>query len=159
MLDFVTVFAHELTLSPQQLPTYVEELTSTLASHCYKQQHAQQDSGQLAEFAGTPAQSFQRIEAAMTEGHPCFVANNGRIGVGRGDYLRYAPETGAETPLAGWRPTITGPPSPTLVQHSPRSRHWITCCDSSWARRSCAGCAGSWNTCWPAPIGTRISTC
>ena len=101
VLDFVTVFAHELTLSPQQLPTYVEELTSTLASHCYKQQHAQQDSGQLAEFAGTPAQSFQRIEAAMTEGHPCFVANNGRIGVGRGDYLRYAPETGAETAL-GW---------------------------------------------------------
>ena len=31
----------------------------------------------------------------MTEGHPCFVANNGRLGFGVDDYPRYAPEAGA----------------------------------------------------------------
>ncbi|UMG93803.1 IucA/IucC family protein [Nocardioides sp. TF02-7] len=30
----------------------------------------------------------------MTEGHPAFVANNGRIGFGIDDYLRFAPEAG-----------------------------------------------------------------
>ena len=28
----------------------------------------------------------------MTEGHPCFVANSGRLGFDAADYLRYAPE-------------------------------------------------------------------
>ncbi|MGO2051587.1 GNAT family N-acetyltransferase [Glutamicibacter sp. 287] len=101
VLDFVTLFATELTLSEAQLPTYLEELNSTLGSHCYKQAHALHDSTQLAEAAGSPAESFQRIESSMTEGHPCFVANNGRIGVGSLDYLRYAPETGSAIRL-GW---------------------------------------------------------
>ena len=30
----------------------------------------------------------------MTEGHPAFVANNGRIGFGADDYAAFAPETG-----------------------------------------------------------------
>ena len=29
-----------------------------------------------------PAADFQAIETGMTEGHPCFVANNGRLGFG-----------------------------------------------------------------------------
>ncbi|MGC0270501.1 GNAT family N-acetyltransferase [Glutamicibacter soli] len=101
VLDFVTLYRQELTLSEAQLPTYLEELSSTLSSHCYKQLQASHSSAQLAQLAGTAAQSFQRIEAAMTEGHPCFVANNGRMGLGRADYLRYAPETGTALPL-GW---------------------------------------------------------
>ena len=36
---------------------------------------------------------FQTVERAMTEGHPCFVANNGRLGFGVHEYLSYAPET------------------------------------------------------------------
>lgn len=100
-IEFITLFAEELTLSPAQLPTYLEELSSTLSSHCYKQVHATHDSAQLAEFNGSAAQSFQLIESSMTEGHPCFVANNGRMGIGRTDYLKYAPETGAALHL-GW---------------------------------------------------------
>lgn len=101
VLDFVTLYRSELTLGEAQLPTYLEELSSTLSSHCYKQLQASHSSAQLARFAGTAAQSFQRIEAAMTEGHPCFVANNGRMGLGRTDFLRYAPETGTALRL-GW---------------------------------------------------------
>lgn len=100
VLDFLTHFASDLTLQPEQLPTYLEEVSSTLASHCFKQLHAL-SSEQLASFTGTVAESFQRIEAAMTEGHPCFVANSGRIGVGRSDYVRFAPEAGSAQRL-GW---------------------------------------------------------
>ncbi|MDR4533472.1 GNAT family N-acetyltransferase [Glutamicibacter sp. PS] len=101
VLDFITSFAERLTLREEQLPTYLEELNSTLAGHCYKQLHADHSSADLAEFSGDAASAFQRIEAAMTEGHPCFVANNGRMGIGRTDYLRYAPETGSAIKL-GW---------------------------------------------------------
>jgi siderophore synthetase component len=41
------------------------------------------------------AESFQQVEAAMSEGHPSFVANNGRIGFSLSDYRAYAPERGA----------------------------------------------------------------
>ena len=41
------------------------------------------------------AVDFQAIERSMTEGHPCFVANNGRLGFGIADYRAFAPETGA----------------------------------------------------------------
>ena len=37
---------------------------------------------------------FQQVETSMTEGHPSFVANNGRIGFDSGDFQSYAPEAG-----------------------------------------------------------------
>src|SRR5690606_12135675 len=42
---------------------------------------------------------IQAIEMAMTEGHPCFVANNGRIGFDAMDCRAYAPEAGAPVKL------------------------------------------------------------
>lgn len=42
---------------------------------------------------------FQEIETGMTEGHPCFVANNGRLGFGIHEYLSYAPETASPVRL------------------------------------------------------------
>lgn len=42
---------------------------------------------------------FQVIETGMTEGHPCFVANNGRLGFGVREYLSYAPETASPVRL------------------------------------------------------------
>ncbi|GAA0729916.1 IucA/IucC family siderophore biosynthesis protein [Dactylosporangium roseum] len=83
VLDFCTELRSSLGLSPEILPVYLEELSSTLAGIAYK--------------LGKPAvdlafADFQAIETAMTEGHPCFVANNGRLGFGLRDYHRYAPE-------------------------------------------------------------------
>jgi siderophore synthetase component len=40
---------------------------------------------------------FQDIETGMSEGHPCFVANNGRFGFDAAEYRAYAPE--AASPL------------------------------------------------------------
>ncbi len=92
---FVLAFRDTLGLSAAQLPVYLEEIGSTLASHCYKQLHSTASAAELAAGTGDAVADFQRTEAAMTEGHPCFVANNGRLGLGANDYLAYAPETGA----------------------------------------------------------------
>lgn len=91
-LNFIIEFKPLLTLSDNLLPTYLEEITNTLCSSVFKMQNSAPDSAALTNA------DFQTVEAAMTEGHPCFVANNGRIGFDARDYLAYAPEVA--TPVA-----------------------------------------------------------
>ncbi len=102
-LRFITEFRNTLGIREEMLPVYLEEISSTLASHAYKQWRAQPSSAELA--AGVTggadaAADFQTIERSMTEGHPCFVANNGRLGFGIADYHAFAPEAGAPVLLA-----------------------------------------------------------
>ncbi|MFI9603719.1 IucA/IucC family protein [Streptomyces sp. NPDC052043] len=92
-LDFFIEFKASLGLSDEILPIYLEEISSTLASTCYKLAKPQVTSAELAKG------SFQDIETGMTEGHPCFVANNGRLGFGVHEYLSYAPETASPVRL------------------------------------------------------------
>lgn len=75
------------------LPTYLEEIASTLGGRAWKLRPDAPTSAALADA------DFQTLEAAMSEGHPCFLANNGRIGYGIDDYLAYAPETGQRVRL------------------------------------------------------------
>ncbi len=86
-LKFILEFRYTLGIPEHLLPVYLEEISSTLSSAAYKLQHQKLSSQELTNS------SFQRIEHAMTEGHPCFVANNGRIGFNSEDYINYAPET------------------------------------------------------------------
>ncbi|MFE2969407.1 IucA/IucC family protein [Streptomyces sp. NPDC059340] len=86
-LDFFIELKTSLGLSDEVLPVYLEEISSTLAGICFKLTKPQIPSAELAKA------SFQEIETGMTEGHPCFVANNGRLGFGLHEYLSYAPET------------------------------------------------------------------
>ncbi|WP_410539753.1 IucA/IucC family protein [Streptomyces sp. KL2] len=90
---FFTEFRGALGLSDEILPVYLEEISSTLASTAYK---LAKKPVTAAELAGG---DFQAIETGMTEGHPCFVANNGRLGFGIHEYLAYAPETAAPVRL------------------------------------------------------------
>ncbi|MER6299217.1 IucA/IucC family siderophore biosynthesis protein [Kitasatospora sp. NPDC001539] len=85
-VDFFIELRSTLGLSDQVLPVYLEEITSTLAGTAYK---LDRDEPTAAELAGA---GFQAIETGMTEGHPGFVANNGRIGFDGEEYHRYAPE-------------------------------------------------------------------
>ena len=57
----------------------------------------------------------------MTEGHPCFVANNGRLGFGIHEYHAYAPETASPRPAHLAR----RPPRPRHLhrRRRPRLRH------------------------------------
>ncbi|MGW4085430.1 IucA/IucC family protein [Streptomyces sp. NPDC004822] len=85
-LDFFVELQKSLGLSDEILPVYLEEISSTLSGTCYKLTKPQVPAAELAQSG------FQEIEAGMTEGHPCFVANNGRLGFGVHEYLEYAPE-------------------------------------------------------------------
>ncbi|MEV3928339.1 IucA/IucC family siderophore biosynthesis protein [Streptomyces sp. NPDC053728] len=85
-LEFFIELRSTLGLSAEILPVYLEEISSTLAGTAYKLTKEPTTSAELA-VAG-----FQAVETGMTEGHPCFVANNGRLGFGVDAYRAYAPE-------------------------------------------------------------------
>ncbi|MDO0927591.1 IucA/IucC family siderophore biosynthesis protein [Streptomyces sp. TG1A-8] len=92
-LDFCIEMRRTLGLSDEILPVYLEEISSTLSGTCYKLTKPPVTAAELAHA------SFQEIETGMTEGHPCFVANNGRLGFGVHEYLAYAPETASPVRL------------------------------------------------------------
>ncbi|MCT7350852.1 IucA/IucC family siderophore biosynthesis protein [Streptomyces sp. 15-116A] len=92
-LDFFIELQKSLGLSDEVLPVYLEEISSTLSGTCYKLTKPQIPAAELARA------DFQAIETGMTEGHPCFVANNGRLGFGIHEYLSYAPETASPVRL------------------------------------------------------------
>ncbi|MCX4811257.1 IucA/IucC family siderophore biosynthesis protein [Streptomyces sp. NBC_01239] len=92
-LDFFIELKQALGLSKEILPVYLEEISSTLSGTCYKLTKPQVPVAELAKS------DFQAIETGMTEGHPCFVANNGRLGFGIHEYLSYAPETASPVRL------------------------------------------------------------
>jgi siderophore synthetase component len=101
-LRFITEFKDTLGIRELMLPVYLEEISSTLAGHSYKQWLGQPSAGELVAgvTGGNDAVAdFQAIERSMTEGHPCFVANNGRLGFGISDYRAFAPEIGAPVRL------------------------------------------------------------
>jgi siderophore synthetase component len=90
---FIAEFAPALGIPEQLLPTYLEELAATLASTCWKLEH------QTLTAAYLVGAGHQAVEGAMSEGHPAFVANNGRIGFDVDDHARWAPETGNDLRL------------------------------------------------------------
>ncbi|WP_262057982.1 IucA/IucC family protein [Streptomyces sp. STR69] len=92
-LEFFIELQKSLGLSEAILPVYLEEISSTLSGTCYKLTKPQPPVAELVRS------DFQAIETGMTEGHPCFVANNGRLGFGVHEYLSYAPETASPVRL------------------------------------------------------------
>lgn len=84
--DLILDLRDTLGLTPQVLPVYLEEISSTLAGTAFK---LSRPAMTAAELAVAP---FQAVETGMTEGHPCFVANNGRLGFSIEDFHGYAPE-------------------------------------------------------------------
>lgn len=94
-LQFVIECRQRLAIRDELLPIYLDEISSTLFSSAFKRAKANAPtSAQLAE-----ATDFQAIEVAMIEGHPGFVANNGRLGFSAVDYAAYAPEAGTDIRL------------------------------------------------------------
>lgn len=92
-LAFITELRTTLSLGEEIIPVYLEEISSTLASTAYKLAAPHISAAELARA------DFQAIETGMTEGHPCFVANNGRLGFDIAEYRAYAPETGSPVRL------------------------------------------------------------
>lgn len=108
-LELVAELQPLLQIPDDLVATYLEELSSTLAAACAKRERELGGtSPQVPELLSAlapeqvddgdedrrRADAFQAAEAAMTEGHPGFLANNGRIGFSLDDYRAYAPERG-----------------------------------------------------------------
>ncbi|SCX38806.1 Siderophore synthetase component [Klenkia marina] len=85
-VQFVLDVRGALRLSDAVLPVYLEEITSTLASRAFKAARGLPTSAELVDA------DFQTVETSMTEGHPCFVANNGRLGFTAAEFGQHAPE-------------------------------------------------------------------
>jgi len=92
-IKFIIEFCHTLGIDKDKLPTYMEEISSTLYGSAYKYAKNSHSAQELTQA------SYQEVEAAMSEGHPSFIANNGRIGFDAIDYLNFAPETGVSIKL------------------------------------------------------------
>ena len=107
-LELVLDLREDLGLSQEVLPVYLEEITSTLASSAFRMVRGQPRATELARA------DFQEIEAGMTEGHPCFVANNGRLGFDAAEYRAYAPEAARPVRLV-W---VAARRSRTVLTHS-----------------------------------------
>ncbi|VFR53012.1 Siderophore [Alcaligin] biosynthesis complex, long chain @ Siderophore synthetase component, ligase [plant metagenome] len=90
-LQFIIDVRARIGIKEELLPIYLDEISSTLYGAAFKL--AKADAPSSAELAQT--QDFQSIEVAMREGHPGFVANNGRLGFNAADYRAYAPEAGS----------------------------------------------------------------
>ena len=88
--QFIIEFNRQLGVDPHKLPTYIEEISNTLYGSAYKHTKAGVNSNSLVNA------DFQTIESAMMEGHPAFVANNGRVGFDGKDYFNYAPESASK---------------------------------------------------------------
>ncbi|TKB50116.1 GNAT family N-acetyltransferase [Ferrimonas aestuarii] len=89
-IAFIGEFQHVLGINDRQLPLYLEEIASTLRASAYKLSHGEREVDTLINA------DFQALEAAMSEGHPAFIANNGRIGFGQQDFNDFAPEAGSQ---------------------------------------------------------------
>lgn len=88
-LELVLELQPDLQVPDALLPLYLEELSSTLASAAYKVHHGGPCVAELVDA------DLATVERAMTEGHPGFVANNGRIGFGVAEHAAYSPEAAA----------------------------------------------------------------
>ncbi|GAB2456471.1 IucA/IucC family protein [Jatrophihabitans fulvus] len=91
--DLVLDLRGALGIPDGNVDVYLEEIAACLAGRAWKLRPDAPTSAELLDAA------FQVIEAAMTEGHPGFVANNGRLGFGVADHAAYAPETGSRVRL------------------------------------------------------------
>ncbi|GAB08195.1 putative siderophore biosynthesis protein [Gordonia araii NBRC 100433] len=87
-------FAETMGLAGDDLTAYLEEVVNTLALGAGRPAELRVTARDLARGETDPVVAFQSVEAAMTEGHPCFIANAGRIGFSADDLHRYAPEFG-----------------------------------------------------------------
>lgn len=85
-LEFMAEFQKELGIATDKLPIYLEEISNTLYGSAYKHTKLGISASELLHA------DFQQIEAAMMEGHPAFVANNGRVGFDAKDFRTYSPE-------------------------------------------------------------------
>ncbi|MFK7113976.1 IucA/IucC family protein [Flavobacterium oreochromis] len=86
LVSFIIEFKEVLEIPTDLLPTYLEEINATLYSTGYKITNEKILANEL------PNTDYQTIEHAVTEGHPCFLANSGKNGFSSIDFKTFSPE-------------------------------------------------------------------
>lgn len=88
--DLVLDLRDRLGITDEVLPVYLDEIQSTLSAAAFSRLR------DVPDARGLLSASYAEVESTMDEGHPCFVATNGRIGFDLDDHDRYAPEAGED---------------------------------------------------------------
>ncbi|OUE25327.1 GNAT family N-acetyltransferase [Clavibacter michiganensis] len=88
--DLVLDLRDRLGITDEVLPVYLDEIQSTLSAAAFSRLR------DVPDACGLLTASYAEVESTMDEGHPCFVATNGRIGFDLDDHDRYAPEAGED---------------------------------------------------------------
>ncbi|MBM7387884.1 siderophore synthetase component [Clavibacter michiganensis] len=88
--DLVLDLRDRLGITDEVLPVYLDEIQSTLSAAAFSRLR------DVPDARGLLTASYAEVESTMDEGHPCFVATNGRIGFDLHDHDRYAPEAGQD---------------------------------------------------------------
>lgn len=91
--------AEQLGIPDGFVHTYLEEVAATVAARARRLAVAGPRASELADDSRDPVELFQAIESAMTGGHPGFLANSGRGGMGETQLRNWAPEMGGATEL------------------------------------------------------------
>ncbi|MFS4506753.1 GNAT family N-acetyltransferase [Clavibacter sp. Sh2141] len=89
-IDLVLDLRDRLGITDEVLPVYLDEIQSTLSAAAFSRLR------DVPDARGLLTASYAEVESTMDEGHPCFVATNGRIGFDLDDHDRYAPEAGQD---------------------------------------------------------------
>lgn len=93
VVQFLIAFKDQLGFAPDNLGIYLEEILSCLQARAYTLAYNTTPVAKLVQWG------YQQIEHEMSEGHPCFLANNARIGFDLKDYKKYAPEAAVPFPI------------------------------------------------------------
>lgn len=84
--------AGQLGIPDTFLHTYLEEVSATFATRLRTAMRPAPSVTDLCDTRRDPVEHFQAFEAAMAEGHPGFLANSGRGGMGESQVRSWAPE-------------------------------------------------------------------
>lgn len=87
IVQLILDLKNSLGIGPEALPLYLEELYGTVRARVERPPAAKLNAARLART------DFQAIECCMMDGHPCFVANGGRVGFSSADSHRFTPES------------------------------------------------------------------
>lgn len=89
----------ELGIPAGRRHSYLEELSATFAAQLRAVGQPRPTAASLAEQERDRSEAFQAAEAAMHTGHPGFIANTGRVGMGESQLHAFSPELAPATRL------------------------------------------------------------
>ncbi|HIW96826.1 MAG TPA: GNAT family N-acetyltransferase [Candidatus Corynebacterium gallistercoris] len=102
IVNLIAEAADQLGIPGNFLHTYLEEISATFATRLRTRALPRPAAKELVDPQRSlrdPVEAFQAIESAMTSGHPGFLANAGRGGMGETQVRAWAPELGGSTRL------------------------------------------------------------